>query len=130
MRSEFSLNAAAKTAVKAFRDAKPWQGSIEERGDKFAELHRGLTNAYNLETMLLRDDSEPNAASGESRFDPVKNKILLRGRLSVVTYLFCFAAACGLSRRAALHLAHATFRHYFPRSYRGCRMVNGMLVRN
>jgi hypothetical protein len=130
MREAF-LNPAARAAVKAFRDAKPWRGVRDERGDKFAELHRGLCRAYGLETMLVRDDGgDPEGSSGASTFDPRKNRITLRGRLSVVTYLFLFAAAAGVSGRAALRVAHGTFRHFFPRSFAGCRVAGGLLVRS
>jgi hypothetical protein len=127
---EMFLNPAARAAVKAFRDAKPWRGTRDERGGKFAELHRGLCRAYHRETMLIRDDGDPDGSSGSSAFDGRKDRITLRGRLSVVTYLFCFAAATGVSRRAALRVAIDTFRHFFPRSFARCRVVNGLLVQS
>jgi len=130
MRTEFTLNPAGRTAIKRFRDNKPWQGTLLERGDKFAELHRQLCAAYDLETILLRDDRKPEASSAGSTFNPVKNQIVLRGRLSVVTYLFLFASACGVDRDGALAWAHETFRHFFPRSFGGCRMSEGLLVRD
>jgi len=139
MRSELKLNAAAKVAVKAFRDAKPWQGTDAERGDKYAELHRGLCAAYGLETLLVRDDTsgEEHTSSGGSRYMVRGNKIILSGRLSVVTYLtmFAFAMQRGtrVSRRNASAAASAfavkTFKHFFPRSASRCRVVNGLLVK-
>ena len=62
------LNDAAKLAVKKWRDAKPWQGTEQEKGDKMAEVHRELCRAYDLETILVRDDSNPNGFSGGSAF--------------------------------------------------------------
>jgi hypothetical protein len=56
MQRPFALNDAANAAVKAFRDAKPWRGTAEERLAKFTELHRGLCRAYGLETILVRDE--------------------------------------------------------------------------
>lgn len=124
----FTLNAAGRAAVKAFRNAKPWQGTLIERGDKVAELHRGLCRAYDLETILTRDDTDPDAPSLESGVDLRTNRIVLRGRLSVVTYLFCFAVAAGNSPRAALAWARETFAHFFPRSFARCRDVGGVLL--
>ena len=51
--TSLNLNDAARAAIKTCRDSKPWRGTAEERGDKFADLHRGLARAYDLETMLL-----------------------------------------------------------------------------
>ena len=134
-RTTFVLNPAARGAIKAFRDSKPWQGTREGRGAKFAELHRGLCRAYDLETMLVREDndsSEDTGTSTRSRVDLQTNKIILRGRLSVVTYLFLFAAAAtgGNIRPAdALTFARDQFRHFFPRSYAGCRDAGGLMIR-
>jgi len=122
------LNAAGREAVKAFRDAKPWRGTPEERLAKFTELHRGLARAYDLETILIREGNDEEGASAGSCFAPRVNRIVLRGKLSVVTYLFCFALACGLHHIAALAWAKDTFRHFFPRSFARCTDVGGMLV--
>ena len=67
-----TLNDAARTAVKAFRDSKPWRGTRDERGDHFAELHRQLCRAYDLETMLVRDDHsiDPDGTSAGSGYSP------------------------------------------------------------
>lgn len=142
MRSEpITLNPAGRAALKAFRDSKPWKGTVDQRADKFAELHRGLIAAYELETLLVRDDQtvDPNGSSGASMFDSLENRIVLRGRLSVVTYLYCFACAYLLCQSTvsrndatavAIEWAQAQFRHFFPRSARGCREDNGLLVRD
>src|SRR4051812_40261062 len=86
MRSLFHFNPAARSAVKAFRDAKPWRGTVGERAEKFAVLHRGLCRAYDLETMLVRDDAgdpEHTGSSAASRYDARTDRIVQRGRLSV-----------------------------------------------
>ena len=120
------LNAPRRSPSRS--SATPNRGAAErERGDKFAELHRELCRAYDLETILVRDDSNPNGFSGASAFDDRINKIILHGRLSVVTYLFCFGCAIGGQPRASLAFAVAIFTHYFPRSLARCEEVGGML---
>jgi hypothetical protein len=57
------------------------------------------------------------------------NKITLTGRLSVVTYLYLFVLATGANWLAALAASRRLFRHFFPRSYAGCRNEGGLLVR-
>ena len=123
------LNDAAKLAVKKWRDAKPWQRTEQEITKKLTEVHRELCRAYDLETILVRDDSNPNGFSGRSAFNARKNKIELHGRLSVVTYLLCFGCAIGGSPRESLRFAVRIFRHYFPRSAARCEEVHGMMIR-
>jgi len=132
MRAIFPLNPTARQSIKSFRDAKPWKGTLGERAAKFAELHRGLCRAYDLETMLVRDeagDPDHTGSSAASRYDARTDRIVQRGRLSVVTYLFCFGAAVGMTRGEALGWARDLFAHYFLRSFRGCRAEGDLLVR-
>ncbi|MBL8866464.1 MAG: hypothetical protein JNK93_12970 [Planctomycetia bacterium] len=128
----FEFNDAARAAIKAFRSAKPWRGSVAERGDKFAELHRSLCRAYDLETILVRDeigDPHHTGSSGHSYFDARTNKIVQRGRLSVVTYLFLVSLAAGADRRSGMRAARAMFQHFFPRSFARCVVRRGLLVK-
>jgi hypothetical protein len=132
VRQPFTLTPETRQAIKSFRDAKPWRGDLAERAEKFSTLHRGLCRAYDLETILVRDDAadpDHTGTSGGSYFDPRKNRIVLRGRLSAVTYLFLFGRAVGMTRAKAIVWVREQFAHYFPRSFRGCREEGGLLVR-
>lgn len=125
-----TLTDAARQALKTFRDSKPWKGTTEERADKFADLHRGLCRAYDLETMLVRDDNPRwDESSLASTYNPALNHIVLRGKLSVVTYLFCFGGALNMTPPAAMAFAKQVFRHFFPRSAAGCREEGGLMFR-
>jgi len=132
----FALNPAARSAIKAFRDSKPWQGTLEERVGKFTELHRGLCRSYDLETMLVRDDEgNPEFDGGPmtsafSYYDTRANRIVLKGKLSAVTYLFLFGGAVGMTQPEALRWARDTFAHFFPRSFNRCRDIGGVLIQN
>jgi hypothetical protein len=126
----FTLNDAARAAVKAFRDSKPWRGTGQERLKKFETLHRGLCRAFDCETILDGAVAvESTAPSFDSTSDPRRNRITLKGRLSVVTYLWAFIRCTGQPTWAALAKAKAIFKHFFPRSFARCKEVNGMLVR-
>jgi hypothetical protein len=85
-----------------------------------------------METILERDKRlAANASSLSSRFVPGVNKIVLNGRLSAVTYLFCFVADWGAtSSESAMESARKIFKHFFPRSYGGCRDLGGAIVRD
>lgn len=127
-----TLNEASHAAMRAFRDSRPWRGSLQERADKFAQFHRNLCRAYDLETILVRDDENDPACTGTSArsvFDRRRNRIILSGRLSVVTYLALFAMAAGASQGVAILFARGAFAGYFPRSFARCQTRDGLLVR-
>lgn len=126
----FTFNEAGHAAMRAFRDAKPWRGTLEERAGKFAELHRSLCRAYDLETIMVRDvEGDPTGTSAGSLFDRRRNRIVLSGRLSVVTYLVLFAVAAGASQRSAALFARGAFASYFPRSFARCETRGGLLYK-
>jgi hypothetical protein len=129
MRAErLVLSEEGKAAVKKFRDAKPWRGTIEERTAKFETFHAELCAAAGLECGLVLHEIDPLARHGDGAYDPQGNRIILVRKLSVVTLLYCFGGAAGLGRGEALTWATGLFRHYFPRSFAACRLVRGRLV--
>jgi hypothetical protein len=80
-------------------------------------LHRDLTAAYGLTTRLEFERGDDSQPSGSSCYDPVRNMIRLRGRLSVVTYLHEFGHALGYGEQGACRWSINLFRRFFPRSY-------------
>lgn len=107
---------ATKAAVRAFSRSKPWRGTLDERKQKFLTLHQTLCRIYAKRTQLelLIDESQH---SGSSCFIPSDDKIVLRGRLSVVTYLHEFGHALGKDERQTCRWSINLFRRYFPRSF-------------
>jgi hypothetical protein len=129
MRAEqLVLDDAGKQAIKNFRDSKPWQGSFAERLEKFNTFYRELAAACAVEAPFEFVGAETGIGNGG--YDRDNNRILLVGKLSVVTLLYCFAILHGLERGEALAWAKGLFRHYFPRSFRRCSDVNGVLRKN
>lgn len=123
------VNAAAKAAIVAFRRSKPWRGDWSERGDKFAEFHRGMCEAYGLDALLVRDGMDQDVCSGGSSFCVRNQTITLRGRLSVVTYLHMLCRARGMDHRGACRWSLSIFKRFFPLSFSRCRLEGFMLVR-
>lgn len=123
------LSDEAKAAIKAFRDAKPWRGTFEERHEKFNSFATAFAEGCGLTcTFRFAGDERPNGL-GQGCYNPEVNRIALAGKLSVVTLLFCFGLAVGLERREALKWAKKLFGHYFPRSRANCVEVNGLLIK-
>lgn len=125
------LSDEGKNAIKAFRDAKPWKGTFEERKEKLETFANAFRDACGLECDFVfvgaRDGIE--APHGNGMYHPQANKVVLSDKLSVVTLLFAFGMAAGLNRVEALTWAKGLFRHYFPRSAANCVEVGGLMVK-
>jgi hypothetical protein len=119
---------AVLQAIRAFRAAKAWQGSLSERQAKFQTLNTALAAAYSVEPPTLVFENDDAQDSGSSCYIPGSNTIILRGRLSVVTYLHEFAHfRFGRSERKACEWSINLFARCFPRSFARCVRDGHML---
>ena len=118
-------------AVKEFRQAKPWQGDVEERKAKFGALHLRLCAAYDLKQGLaFADDVDPLAQDGTSRFEVDAHAITLHCKLSVVTYFVALGVARGFSYAQAYTWAVELYRKMFPLSASRHTERDGFMIRN
>jgi hypothetical protein len=120
---------AALRAVRAFARSKPWRGTFAERWDKFMALRQVLSEVYGI-APILEFRGRESGSSGSSCYVPGRNTIILRGRLSVVTFLHEFAHARGADEQQACPWSINLFRRCFPRSFGRCRAVGHTLVRD
>lgn len=123
------LNREAFAAIVAFRRAKPWRGTFEERYTKFQSLMASLTAAYGLGTGFHFQGSETLGRMGNGAYDSRRDAIVLVGKLSVVTFLHCFARARGKTREEAFRWSLSVFKKMFPISFSRCRHVGPYLIR-
>jgi len=113
--------------MKRFRKSKAWRGTVEERKAKFVKLHEELCEIYGKSTALEFGDVAHNRGSGNSCYWSMRDKIVLSGRLSVVTYLHEFGHALGKDERGACKWSINLFRRIFPKSYKKLQHVGHML---
>lgn len=123
------FNPAALRAVREFRGAGPWRGSVNERKDKFRRLNRALSLAYDIAEPRLVFGRIDGGNSGVSFYVPADHRIVLLGRLSVVTFLHEFAHARGMGERRATRWSLNLFRRCFPRQFARLIHRGHMLVR-
>jgi hypothetical protein len=115
--------------LKHFKGLKPWRGTITVRVVKFQELHDHLCEIYGIRPHL-RFGRLDGKESGMSSFNPNTNEIILRGKLSVITYLHEFAHAMGRDEFDACKWSINLFGKCFPEQYVACTSKGHMLVRN
>ena len=107
-------------AVKRFKAAKPYRGSLDERKLKFQSLHRDLCALFSKTTTLTFGTLD-GSDSGSSSYCPGTDTITLKGKLSVVTYLHEFAHALGRDERGACKWSVNLFKRTFPVLFSRCQ---------
>lgn len=119
---------AALAALRLFRRSRPWRGSVDERHQKFRLLHEALCQVYSLTPQpRLIFGNDHVSCSGRSCFIPSMNVVILRGRLSVTTYLHELAHCRGMNERGAVAFSINLFRRVWPQQFARCTHDRHML---
>jgi len=116
-----TFNPNALRSLRMFKLKKRWRGALEVRHEKIRTLHLALCDIYGLQPppRLIFGDGYASC-SGRSCFIPTMNVIVLRGRLSVVTYLHEFAHARGMNEKSACRWSINLFRRIWPGPFARC----------
>lgn len=123
------MRSAALRTVRAFAESRPWAGSVEERKEKFHELNRALSKAYDTTEPELVFGRLDGTSSGSSHYIPRLHRIVLVGKLSVVTYLHEFAHSRGMGEQGACRWSINLFRRCFPKQFGKLVHVGHTLIR-
>lgn len=114
-------------AVRAFARSRPWWGSLDERREKFRQLHLALAAAYSRVPAKLVFGGDESEDSGQSCYIPDLDTIVLRGRLSVISYLHeARHWIAGPNEHAAVGWSAELFRRAFPQSFARLRFEGHM----
>jgi len=116
-------------AMRTFSDSGPWSGTIEERKAKFQRLNRELAAACGIRPPELVVGDLGGGSSGGSHYLPVFHRIVLTGRLSVVTFLHEFAHALKRNEWQACRWSVNLFRRAFPQQFSRLVYRGHVLVR-
>jgi hypothetical protein len=111
-------------ALKAFRRAKPWRGTHQERMAKVKDLHADLCIANRINPRLSF------FLGGRGGAYSVFENLIVMNDLSVVTYLHEFAHALGKGEKGAVSWSVNLFRRIFPKSWAKLRHEGHRVVRD
>lgn len=115
-------------AVTAFAASRPWRGSFESRKKKLQSLNAALAHACHVAKPDLIFQSIDGSSSGASHYIPSRHRIVMIGKLSVVTFLHEFAHALGHGEKEACRWSINLFRQCFPEQYSRLVHVGHTLV--
>ncbi len=116
-------------AVRTFAESKPWRGSLSDRKQKFHRLNDQLAAACGITRPELQFGRLDGGDSGMSFYDRPCHRIVLVGKLSVVTFLHEFAHALGMGEREACRWSINLFRKCFPKQYAKLNHRRHMLIK-
>lgn len=113
-----NYNEKTIAAMYKFRGSHAWQGTPKQRQAKLQTLNKELAKANSIKIPKLKFQSIDGTDSGWSSHDPDRNEIVIRGRISVITYLHEFAhALLGYDEDAVRHWSLNLFKQIFPISF-------------
>jgi len=119
-----------------------WRGSVEERKDKFQLMHDLLNRFYGRNVVLKFQVTEESdkipGSSGSSCFihpdHPMEQSedgiIVMKGRLSVITFLHEWGHAIGCDQQGAQNYSMGLFKIAFPNSYGNLSNHDGLMIRS
>lgn len=116
-------------AMRVFHDAKPWRGTVDERKEKFRRLNRDLATCYGRPAPDLVFERINGSSSARSHYSPAANRIVIVGRLSVVSFLHEYGHALGKNEWQACRWSINLFRRVFPRQFARLTHRGHMLIR-
>ena len=114
---EMLFRVSALRAVRRFAASHPWRGSPTDRKEKFRGLNQSLAVAYGIPEPELEFGEINGSSSGSSHYIPALHRIVLVGKLSVITFLHEFAHARGMDERGACRWSISLFRRIFSKQY-------------
>lgn len=104
-------------ALKGFRRSKPWRGTLTERKAKFNAAHAALCEAFHRNVELVLDVRYPEADRGNGWACRHRDRIVLTGKLSVVTLLHKWGHILfGSSEAKAIRFSIEAYEQAFPKS--------------
>ena len=99
-----------------------WNGTLDDRKQKFLWMHERLQQLYNKQEVQLvfgtitKETEKRLGSSGASK--TLSSHIVLQGKLSVVTFLHEWAHVIGMDEYMAREWSQGLFKIGFPSSYR------------
>lgn len=125
--------------LKEFRDRDPWQGSVAERVQKFAEFHQQFVNLTYLVVDFIPKVSDNIHDWSDSRFSSVfltqnfdgssKFVLVMQGRLSVITFLCLWQVLSIHATPPLVFDAYSVFEKYWPGKFKSLHFVDGVMVK-
>jgi hypothetical protein len=137
LESPVNFTPAIIEATKVYARAKPWRGDVGQRVEKLEAFHNALCAANEVKAELIVETDtltdQPGASLSSlvrpSDREGIDYAIVIKGKLSVVTYLHLFALCMGYTPFDAMRFRVNLFKRCFPLSFAACERRGAFLIR-
>ncbi len=108
-----------------YKTQLPFDQATEVRFQGMKELLSVFCEAYNMELINFeKANIVPSGQSSASYWNSAENKILITGKLSIITFLHEFAHAMGFDEEQARKWSLTLFKKVYPIAFEKLTMVN------
>jgi hypothetical protein len=118
--------------LEKFKQMNPWEGDVGSRISKFNWCFKELKKIYNKEEYALvcsvATETKFWYSSRGSYTDTLGKVIVLKGRLSVITFLHEFAHAFGMDEEGARQWSKNLFKKVWPEKYEKLVEIDGLMI--
>jgi hypothetical protein len=114
-------------AVLAFKKDYPYKYGMERRFDGLNELIQRLNNIYSKDTRLAWENNG-DEHSYESVYIPLYDLIIMKGKLSIITFLHEYAHALGMDEKNAKGWSVSLFETCYPKAMKNLKHSKSLLI--
>jgi len=104
-------------ALMKFKQECPYSAGVEKRKEGLMELLEEFETVYGMAAPILEFTEPEKNYSYESHYIPEEHKIVMVGKLSIITFLHEFAHSQGKDEVSAVKWSLSLFKRCFPRAF-------------
>lgn len=114
-------------AVLAFKKEYSYKHGMSRRFDGMNDLLMRLNKIYSKDVRMAWENNG-DEHSFKSVYIPLYGLIIMRGKLSIITFLHEYAHALGMNEDRAKEWSQSLFRLCYPKSIGKLKASNGLLI--
>ena len=107
----------AVAALRKFKAKKTFKLDVPGRLEALGELLEDLSKVYDIECPGFEAVNINGGHSGDSYYHRLQHKIVMQGKLSIITLLHEFAHARGKGERGACVFSLNLFKRVYPKQF-------------
>lgn len=105
------------SALKEFKTNCPYSAGLEKRKEGLQALLDEFGVVYNMDVPVLEFTEPDEPTSFKSHYIAAEHKIVMVGKLSIITFLHEFAHSQGKDETGAVKWSLSLFKRVFPRAF-------------
>jgi hypothetical protein len=117
IKDDVKFKKGAVAVLRKFKAKKTFKMNVPCRLEAMGELLEDLSKVYGIECPGLEATNINGGHSGDSYYDRLNHKIMMQGKLSIITLLHEFAHARGRGEKGACIFSLNLFKRVYPKQF-------------